>query len=290
MKNIYFSYAIISAVALNSFAQDNSTSISASVLATTGNSVVIRASETIPSDKVEKLMSGDILKTGGNGNIQFKLENGALISLRPDTEIKINNANFSKNNNQTVELNFEMNKGTIDAAQSIQNSTLNSSIKINAQNSAISAFNADFSLKVCSNNCKNKDNNELKDGIYGRVINGSTIIENQKGKNKIEKGESFYIKDNTSTPEKEKSISKLFNKNLVRSSLNTSNSTNSDATSRLDNNNIINNSFYFSESEQLGNNGKSKLTEQFKNENKLSCSSNVPARKGQQQIISDICF
>ena len=281
MKNIYFSYLILSVVSLNSYSQNNSNSISASVLSITGNSVVIRASETLSSDKVEKLISGDILKTGGNGNIQFKLENGALISLRPNTEIKINNADFSKSNTQTIELNFEMNKGTIDAAQPNQNSTVNASIKINAQNSAISAFNADFSLKVCSDDCKNKDNIELNDGIYGRVISGSAVTENKKGKSKIDQGESFYIKDATSTPEKEKSTFKLFDKNLVRISQNTNSSkVDSDISPRLESNTIINNSFYYSEAEQLNSTGISKL----------SCSIDVPERQGRQQVISDICF
>ncbi len=261
MKKIFLSYAALSILSANSIAQNNSNSISANVLSITGNAVVIRASEIIPSDKVEKLMSGDTLKTGGNGNIQFKLENGALISLRQDSEIKINNANFSKNNNQSIELNFEMNKGTIDAVQSNQSQEVNTSIKINAQNSSISAFNADFSLKVCSNNCKNIDNIDINDGIYGKVTSGTAVTENQTGKSEVKKGENFYIKDANSSIEKEKSSSKLFAKNQVRSSQSTNSSTaDSDITSRIEGNKIINNAFYFSEAEQLNTSGTSKLS------------------------------
>jgi hypothetical protein len=154
-----------------------------------------------------------------------------------------------------------MNKGTIDAVQSNQIQEANTSIKINAQNSSISAFNADFSLKVCSNDCKNKDNIDINDGIYGKVISGTAVTENQKGKSEVKKGENFYIKDSNSSIEKEKSSSKLFSKNQVRSSQSTNSSTtDSDITSRIEGNKIINNVFYFSEAEQLNTNGTSKLS------------------------------
>ena len=85
----------------------------ATVLVAGGEVVVVRAAPAGPAVPVHsgtELSTGDLLRTGADGRVQFRFSDGALVSLQPRSEFRIDDYRFSADSQRGF---FSLLRGTL---------------------------------------------------------------------------------------------------------------------------------------------------------------------------------
>lgn len=144
---------------------------------------------------------GDTISTGGRGLTQIRLKDGALLSLRPHTEIKIAEYRYNGQQDGSELSTLELLRGgfrTITGAIGHRNKQ---NYKVRTSVATIGIRGTHYSLVLCQQSSCNDDGaNEVEDGLYGGVADGSIVIENQSGIHRFNNDQFFKLTSATSMP------------------------------------------------------------------------------------------
>ena len=120
------------------------------------------------------VLKGDTLKTANNSHTQIRLKDGALISLRPNTEFRIADFRFNGSEDGTERGLFELIKGgfrTITGAIGHRNKQ---NYRVNTTVATIGIRGTHYGLVLCTDGSCTSDGTNLADGLYGGVVDGAT--------------------------------------------------------------------------------------------------------------------
>jgi len=148
-----------------------------------------------------KILKGDTIKTAKRTYTQIRLEDGALLSLRPETEFHIVEYNYNGKEDGTERGIFELIKGgfrTITGAIGHRNKQ---NYKVKTAVATIGIRGTHYGLMLCSaGSCQNNDSDNLSDGLYGGVIDGSVMINNNSGQHSFNNDQYFHLASANKAP------------------------------------------------------------------------------------------
>ncbi|MCW8956872.1 MAG: FecR domain-containing protein, partial [Gammaproteobacteria bacterium] len=146
------------------------------------------------------VLKGDTLKTASNSHTQIRLKDGALISLRPNTEFRIADFRYNGSEDGTERGLFELIKGgfrTITGAIGHRNKQ---NYRVNTTVATIGIRGTHYGLVLCTDGSCESDGSNLADGLYGGVVDGAVVATNVAGEYNFTNDEYFLITSQTSTP------------------------------------------------------------------------------------------
>jgi len=144
---------------------------------------------------------GDTIHTGERSLTQIRLKDGALLSLRPHTELRL--AEYRYNGQQDgSELSIvELIKGgfrTITGAIGHKNKK---NYQVRTSIATIGIRGTHYSLVLCQQaSCSDSETGAVEDGLYGGVADGSIVIENQTGIHRFNNDQFFQLTSASSEP------------------------------------------------------------------------------------------
>ncbi len=144
---------------------------------------------------------GDTISTGGRSHTQIRLKDGALLSLRPYTDIRIAEYRYNGQQDGSERSFFELLKGgfrTITGAIGHKNKQ---NYRVKTSVATIGIRGTHYSLVLCQQqSCSGEDTGEVEDGLYGGVADGSIVIENESGIHRFSNDQFFKLTSATTAP------------------------------------------------------------------------------------------
>jgi hypothetical protein len=142
-----------------------------------------------------KVYKGDTLKTADRTFTQIRMKDGALIALRPDTEIRLEEYNYNGAQDGTERSILDLVRGgfrTITGAIGHKNKQ---NYQVRTTIATIGIRGTHYGLMLCqSGSCQNDPAaGNLQDGLYGGVVDGEIVTENGSGVHVFSNDEYFHI-------------------------------------------------------------------------------------------------
>ena len=147
------------------------------------------------------IYKGDTISTGSLSLTQIRLKDGALLALRPHTDLKIADYRYNGLEDGSEQSIMELLKGgfrTITGAIGHKNKQ---NYKIRTSVATIGIRGTHYSLMLCQQaSCNNETDGKVDNGLYGGVADGSIIIENETGTHRFNNDQFFKLTSATSMP------------------------------------------------------------------------------------------
>ncbi len=156
---------------------------------------------TRPLTRNSRILKGDTLRTAHNTHTQIRFKDGALVALRPDTEFHISDYNYNGAEDGTERGIFELIKGgfrTITGAIGHRNKQ---NYRVNTTVATIGIRGTHYGLMLCADgSCQNNENANLQDGLYGGVVDGAVVANNDNGEFRFDNDQYFHIESAATNP------------------------------------------------------------------------------------------
>ncbi len=199
--------AVLSTIGASAFAAG-----AGSVQHLSGTLTVQRAdgSVRILSQKSE-VSPGETLTTQKDSYAQINMADGSSMTLRPNTQVKIEAFQFAEGKPQEDNAFFRLVKGGLRTvtglvgkrgnqdAYRIGTATATIGIRGSSGDTVFLVHNADGST-ITKESCPIADCSKLQPGVYHTTYTGSYILQNEAGSQVIGEGEFAYARDSKSAP------------------------------------------------------------------------------------------
>ena len=181
-----------------SVAQDGAVGADAAqVLVSQGASTLIRQSSVSSPVRTDvPLRSGDRIRTGADGHIQLRFTDGALISIHPDSDFRIERYAFDPVNQNSF---FELAKGAIRAVSGRIGKRDREDWRLKTPTATIGIRGTEFTVeeRVCAAaGCLSGDD----PGLTVAVIAGRVAVSNQAGAIEVPAGSTLRLRDSATVP------------------------------------------------------------------------------------------
>ncbi len=143
---------------------------------------------------------GDTLATGGRSHTQIRLKDGALLSLRPYTSIKIAEYNYNGSEDGNERSVIELLKGGFRTVTGAIGHLNKQNYQVRTSMATIGIRGTHYSLVLCQQDSCNGDGEQVEDGLYGGVADGSIVIENQSGVHSFNNDQFFHLTSASALP------------------------------------------------------------------------------------------
>lgn len=160
----------------------------------------VREGKESPAPRDTAVLAGDMVRTGANSNAQLKLNDGAIVALRPNSEFKINAFNYNGKQDGTEAASLSLLKGGVRAVTGAIGRTNRDNLKIDAVVATIGIRGTGFNLVLCDAACR-ASSAGAKDGLYAGVFEGRIAVANEAG-SAVELGvnQFLYVADAKTLP------------------------------------------------------------------------------------------
>lgn len=139
------------------------------------------------------IMKGDTLVTSARSYTQIRMKDGALISLRPNTELVITDYNFNGQEDGTERGFFELVRGGFRTITGYIGHRNKHNYRVKTAVATIGIRGTHYGLMVCESGSCNEESPDLKDGVYGGVVDGSIIVNNDAGESVFNNDQYFHV-------------------------------------------------------------------------------------------------
>jgi hypothetical protein len=171
------------------------------ILVAVGDVSAQRNGKTVPLKARAEIELGDLIKTGPASNAQIRLTDGSIIAIKPVTEFKFDDYQFTGKQDGTEKGAFSLVKGgfrTITGAIGKQNPQ---NYKVNTPMASIGIRGTFYNLAICDSGCFNADGSKAKDGLYGGVVDGKIAVSNPAGEKTFGNDEFFHVAGANAAPQ-----------------------------------------------------------------------------------------
>ena len=169
----------------------------AQVLVSQGASTLIRQSSVSSPVRTDvPLRSGDRIRTGADGHIQLRFTDGALISIHPDSDFRIERYAFDLVNQNSF---FELAKGAIRTVSGRIGKRDREDWRLKTPTATIGIRGTEFTVeeRVCAAaGCLSGDD----PGLTVAVIAGRVAVSNQAGAIEVPAGSTLRLRDSATVP------------------------------------------------------------------------------------------
>jgi hypothetical protein len=138
------------------------------------------------------VMQGDTVETDG-ARVQIRFTDGSLLALRPNTSFKIEEYNFSGQQDGSEKGIYNLLKGGFRTISGAIGKMNKKNYRVKTPVATIGIRGTHYGITLCSNNsCAG---NGLEDGLYGGVVEGSIATTNDGGTHVFDNDQYFVISD-----------------------------------------------------------------------------------------------
>jgi hypothetical protein len=176
------------------------------VVLAAGDTSVVRGGQTVRLAFGAMVEDKDVLKTGAASNLQVRFQDDSFVSMRENSELRIDQFRFSGKDEGGDSAVFDLVKGGFRAITGLIGRVRHDEYRMRTPTATIGIRGTDYAAALCQGDCRNPDGSLAKDGLYGRVIgqsHGSNRIEvsNDVDRKLLGTNENFYVGDRRSAVE-----------------------------------------------------------------------------------------
>lgn len=169
------------------------------VLVAVGDVSATRADKTVALKSGDEVQSGDTLRVGEASNMQVRFTDEGIVALRPNTVFRIDDYKFAKQADKDSSV-FSLVKGGMRTITGLIGKLSRNNYAVKAPTATIGIRGTNFTIVVCSNDCRNADGSLAPNGTYGGVSDGRIASSNQAGEREFGKNEFFYVASSSVLP------------------------------------------------------------------------------------------
>jgi len=147
-----------------------------------------------------KILRGDTITTGAESHTQIRMKDGALLSLRPYTNIKISDYRYNGRQDGTEQSIIELLKGGFRTITGAIGHINKQTYKVKTSVATIGIRGTHYTLMLCDNDCRDDSGKHVKAGLYGGVSDGAVVVENQTGIHRFNNDQFFQVISNRAKP------------------------------------------------------------------------------------------
>ena len=148
------------------------------------------------------IYNGDTISTGKHSLTQIRLKDGALLSLRPHTDLRIADYRYNGQQDGSEQNIMELLKGGFRTITGAIGHLNKQNYQVRTSVATIGIRGTHYSILLCQqSSCSNDDGaNAVEDGLYGGVADGSIVIENKSGKHRFNNDQYFKLTSSSAAP------------------------------------------------------------------------------------------
>ena len=150
-----------------------------------------------PKSKVD---SGDLLATAGDTYARVKFADGGEVTLRPNTQLRIESFVFDQTKPATDSALFNLIKGGLRTITGAIGKRKPDAYQMRTTVATIGIRGTHYGLLFCQNDCQNLRNSDgevPKNGLHLDVAQGLISVTNAGGEKLLSTGQFGYVQDNT---------------------------------------------------------------------------------------------
>jgi len=140
-----------------------------------------------------KVFKGDTIKTAKNSYTQLRMKDGALLSLRPKTELVITDYNFNGKQDGTERSFMELVRGGFRTITGFIGHKNKRNYRVKTSVATIGIRGTHYGLMVCADGSCSNEAEPLEDGVYGGVVDGSISVSNSSGEYTFNNDQYFHV-------------------------------------------------------------------------------------------------
>lgn len=146
------------------------------------------------------VLRGDTLITSKSSYTQVRMKDGALISLRPNTELKFTDYRFNGKQDGSERSLMELARGGFRTITGYIGRLNKQNYRVKTTVATIGIRGTHYGLMICADGSCDGESTALEDGIYGGVVDGSIVVENESGITTFNNDQYFYIASAAEAP------------------------------------------------------------------------------------------
>ena len=172
------------------------------VVIQTGDMVAENRGSTRSLKRTANILQGDTLKTSGNARSQIRLKDGALLAISPGTELKFEDFTYNGREDGSERSIISLIKGGFRTITGAIGHVNKQNYQVRTSVATIGIRGTHYGLMLCeAGSCQNTpENGNLDDGLYGGVVDGSIVTDNQSGTTTFNNDQYFHIKTAQTAP------------------------------------------------------------------------------------------
>lgn len=166
-----------------------------------GDVNVVRGNQTLKGSRGVEVLAGDSVTTGAASNAQMRLNDGAVIALRPNTDFKVEEFSFSGRADGSEKATVSLVKGGVRAVTGVIGRGNRDNLKVNAVVATVGIRGTGFNIVFCDAACRAAAPS-AREGLYAGVFEGKIAVANSAGSSADLGVNRFaYVADATTSPE-----------------------------------------------------------------------------------------
>ena len=139
------------------------------VLLAAGNAVAIRGNQTVPLIYGAMIQDKDLLRTGAASNLQVRFTDESIVSLKENSELRIDDFRFSGKEDGSERGFLSLLKGGLRTVTGLVGRANHANYRLSTTTATIGIRGTDYAATLCQGDCRNNDGSLAKDGLYGRT-------------------------------------------------------------------------------------------------------------------------
>lgn len=182
-----------------------------------GTAVLVQGTAWIKHDEVPRTLRyrdavfvGDAIATGDTALVQLQMNDGALVSLRPQSTLIVAHYPVDRDrsgrdarqaSDQTAGIVLRLVKGalrTVTGLTQVIGARMRDDYRLETPIATIGIRGTDYAVAVCAGDCEGQAN-----GVYVGVFDGAVELANAAGRVVLERGEFAHVADAASAPRRQ---------------------------------------------------------------------------------------
>ncbi|MBU1645167.1 MAG: FecR family protein [Gammaproteobacteria bacterium] len=169
------------------------------VLVAVGDATALRAGSEIRLVAGTPVETGDTLRVGDASNLQVRFTDEAIMALRPNTTMRIDDYAFTRKAESDKSI-FSLLKGGLRTITGFIGRNSRENYAVKAETSTIGIRGTHFNIVHCNNDCRNPDGSIGQNGTFGGVTDGRIAVTNNAGEREFGKNEFFFVASRDALP------------------------------------------------------------------------------------------
>jgi hypothetical protein len=175
------------------------------VLLAAGDTVAVRDGKEIRLTTGTAIHGRDTLRTGTASNLQVRLTDQSIVSLREQSELRIDEYRFTGQDGSDERAFFRLLKGGFRTITGLIGRTNPKNYAVGTATATIGIRGTMYALAHCQQDCRNLDGSLAADGVYGTVHGPShgtdtVTVSNKSGESVFGMNQHFHVAEITSPP------------------------------------------------------------------------------------------
>ncbi len=163
------------------------------VLLAAGDVTATREGRVVRLERGATIEARDVLRTGRDSNLQVRMNDEAIIALKSDSALSVEQYTFRGQADGSENAVFRLLKGGFRTITGLIGRVNKNAYRVNTGVATIGIRGTAFALALCEDGgCREGGGAAAKDGLYGAVTEGQINATNKAGEATFSAGQAFY--------------------------------------------------------------------------------------------------